>query len=60
MVLKMKKGILVTTTMLVTIIFVIIGAVIILLLYGSFAAEAGKPTSTIFFKILDFFVGFLS
>ncbi|MCX6815667.1 MAG: hypothetical protein NT120_02355 [Candidatus Aenigmarchaeota archaeon] len=56
----MKKGIVITTNFLVTIIFIIIAALIIFMLYGSFASEAGRPASNIFYKLFDFLAGFLS
>jgi hypothetical protein len=56
----MEKGIVITTRLLVAIVFTIIAAVILLLLWGSFTAEAGKPTSNIFYEFFDWITGFVS
>jgi hypothetical protein len=49
----MKKGFEITTNMLATIIFLVIAVVILLMLWGTFAAEAGSPSSNMFYKLFD-------
>ncbi len=56
----MKKGIVISTNLLVTIVFVIIAALVIFFFFGSFTAEAGRPTSNIFYMFLDWIVSFIS
>jgi hypothetical protein len=53
----MKKGIEISTNLLVTAIFLIIAVLIVILLWGSFAAEAGSPSSNLFFKMFDWIAG---
>ena len=48
-----KKGFTVTTDFLVIMIFVIVAAMILFLFFSSFTAEAGGPTSSIFYQFLD-------
>ena len=53
------KGLQLTVNMLVTIVFIAIGALIVFLLFGSFAGEAGKPVTSLFYRLFDFITGWV-
>lgn len=56
----MGKGFELTASVLATFIFIIVVVLVIFMFYGSFAAEAGSPTSEFFFKLFDFITGWVS
>lgn len=56
----MRKGIVIATNMMVMIVFLVIAAFVLFMLWGTFASEAGSPSSNMFFKLFDWLASLLS